>query len=109
MFEEVRSLHRAYPGLRPETILRMATINGARALGKQGLAGQLSEGSYADLVAIPWSGTDADFMAHLVNDAPKPAGVMIGGIWVEGDLRRTHPPTSDTPDADPPGAIHPSQ
>ena len=109
MFEELRSLHGAHPGLRPETILRMATINGARALGKQGSAGQLSEGSFADLVAIPWSGTDADFMEHLVNDAPKPAGVMIGGTWVEGDLRRTHPSTSDTPDAAPPGAIHPSQ
>src|SRR5439155_249724 len=56
MFEEVRALSASEPSVSPREILRMATTNGARALGWQGQIGQLSPGACADLIAIPFAG-----------------------------------------------------
>ena len=40
----------------PAEILRMATVNGARALGLAGQIGELSPNAFADLIAIPFAG-----------------------------------------------------
>jgi imidazolonepropionase-like amidohydrolase len=40
----------------PAEILRMATVNGARALGLAGQIGELSKNAFADLIAIPFAG-----------------------------------------------------
>jgi aminodeoxyfutalosine deaminase len=55
MFEEMRELSRKEPRLSAKSILRMATANGARALGMSGEVGEISAGAFADLVSIPCS------------------------------------------------------
>ena len=34
----------------------MATVNGARALGLAGQAGELSKNAFADVIAVPFAG-----------------------------------------------------
>jgi cytosine/adenosine deaminase-related metal-dependent hydrolase len=81
MFEEMRSLASREPSLRPKAILRMATLNGARALGLQNKVGDLAPRAYADLIAIPYTGkADGvwDAVLHHHNKVPLS---MIGGKW----------------------------
>src|SRR5438477_57169 len=60
LFTEMQSFAAAHPDVPPETIVRMATRNGARALGMQGKIGELSENALADLIAVPFTGNCAD-------------------------------------------------
>ena len=53
LFPEMRALAKKDKTLSPEEILRMATVNGAKALGLAGQIGELSENAFADLIAIP--------------------------------------------------------
>jgi cytosine/adenosine deaminase-related metal-dependent hydrolase len=52
---EARFVHERYPTVPGEQILRMATINGATALGFGELTGSLETGKSADLVVVPLS------------------------------------------------------
>ena len=65
MFEEMRLLAATDKSISPPEILRMATVNGARALGLAGQAGELSENASADLIAAtsmkPFSPMPATF------------------------------------------------
>ncbi len=82
MFAESRA-YAAYAGLVPaSTILAMVTLNPARALGLEGLAGEISPGSWADLVALPCICPAAEAEEEIVNFSGKPSGVMISGQWV---------------------------
>ena len=56
MFEEMRALAASDKNISPAEILRMATVNGARALGLAGQIGELSKNAFADLIAIPFAG-----------------------------------------------------
>ena len=56
MFEEMRQLADSDKTVSPAEIFRMATVNGARALGLAGEAGELSKNAFADLIAVPFSG-----------------------------------------------------
>ncbi|MGH8024970.1 MAG: amidohydrolase family protein, partial [Limisphaerales bacterium] len=56
LFSEMQALARQHPGLAPDTILKMATVNGARALGLAGKIGELCSYARADLIAIPFAG-----------------------------------------------------
>jgi cytosine/adenosine deaminase-related metal-dependent hydrolase len=81
MFEEMRTLAEKDSSVSPEEILRMATLNGARALGLAGKIGEISPRAQADLIAIPFSGTKAQMHeAVLGHHGPVKAG-MIGGRW----------------------------
>ena len=53
MFAELQAFADANPWLSAHAILRMATINGARALGRQRTLGQLTHGALADFIALP--------------------------------------------------------
>jgi 5-methylthioadenosine/S-adenosylhomocysteine deaminase len=82
MFDEMRELAASDPKLTPAEILRMATVNGARALGRAGQIGELSENALADLIAIPASARTSDVCeAVLAHDGPVCAS-MIDGDWV---------------------------
>jgi cytosine/adenosine deaminase-related metal-dependent hydrolase len=50
---EARFLHRLYPDVPGDVLLRMATLSGAEALGWQKEAGSLAAGKSADLVIVP--------------------------------------------------------
>jgi cytosine/adenosine deaminase-related metal-dependent hydrolase len=65
----------------PETILRMATINGARALGFSGKLGELSKGAFADLIAIPFDGNILRVEESVVGHSGNVAVSMIEGRW----------------------------
>jgi cytosine/adenosine deaminase-related metal-dependent hydrolase len=81
MFDEMRQLAQTDPWLPPRTILRMATRNGARALGLSGRVGELSEKAYADLIAIPFTGkTSQVYEAVLAHQGPVSAS-LINGHW----------------------------
>jgi len=82
MFDEMRELAANDPKLPPAEILRMATVNGARALGRAGQIGELSENALADLIAIPARvKTSEACEAVLAHDGPVCAS-MIDGNWV---------------------------
>ena len=81
MFDEMRSFARAHSRLSPEKILKLATLNGAIALGLARKIGRLSKGAFADLITIPFTGklTDAyEAVLHFRGDVP---ASMIDGRW----------------------------
>jgi cytosine/adenosine deaminase-related metal-dependent hydrolase len=81
LFQEMQAFSRANPTVAPETILKMATINGARALGMAGKVGELSAHAFADMIAIPFTGPVADASAAVVNFSGHVHASMIGGQW----------------------------
>jgi aminodeoxyfutalosine deaminase len=81
MFEEMRALALREPALSPAKILRMATVNGARALGLVGKIGELSAGAFADLIAVPFTGEMAEVGEALVHYQDHVRASMIAGQW----------------------------
>jgi cytosine/adenosine deaminase-related metal-dependent hydrolase len=53
LFSEMAGLRREHPALSPAAVLRMATINGARALRLEKAVGTLEKGKLAAMTAIP--------------------------------------------------------
>ena len=81
LFQEMQALAGAKPALPPPTILKMATVNGARALGLAGKVGELSGGSFADLIALPFSGKISDAPEAVVHFSGPVRASMINGSW----------------------------
>jgi cytosine/adenosine deaminase-related metal-dependent hydrolase len=81
MFAEMRQLASADPAVPPETILRMATINGARALGLDGKIGGLAEDCLADIIALPCPNKTGDIHEAVVHHAGNVLAGMIEGRW----------------------------
>lgn len=81
LFSEMQMFAGKSPDVPPEAILRMATLNGARALGMKGLIGELSEGAYADLIAIPSPRSDADAYDSILQHRGDVVASMIDGHW----------------------------
>jgi cytosine/adenosine deaminase-related metal-dependent hydrolase len=82
MFEEMRAFAAAHPDLSPEAILRLATVNGAAALGQSGNLGELREGARADLIAVPGDGRLAESYDAVLGHTGPVLAAMIGGRWV---------------------------
>lgn len=81
LFAEMRAFAAAHPHTDPETILRMVTVNAARALGLAGRLGELRRGAWADAIAIGFDGRAQDALAAAVHyDGPVRAS-LIGGRW----------------------------
>jgi cytosine/adenosine deaminase-related metal-dependent hydrolase len=57
LFAEMRWLHRNFPAYPGELWLRLGTLNGARALGREKHFGSLEPGKRAALGFIPLGGT----------------------------------------------------
>ena len=81
MFEEMRELAADNPDLKPDAILQMATVNGARALGLGGHAGEISPGMFADMIAVPFVGKISEASTALVHGLVNVAASMIDGHW----------------------------
>jgi cytosine/adenosine deaminase-related metal-dependent hydrolase len=82
LFEEMRILAARSSGLSSQSILRMATVNGAKALGLAGRAGEICPGAWADLIAIPYAGKVAGVADAVVNHCGPVSASMVGGDWV---------------------------
>jgi cytosine/adenosine deaminase-related metal-dependent hydrolase len=81
LFDEMRALAAREPALAPRTIVRMATINGARALGLAGGAGELTEGAYADIIAVPLAPETKDVWSAVVHHHGHVTASLIDGHW----------------------------
>jgi aminodeoxyfutalosine deaminase len=81
MFEEMQAFATKNPRVSPEKILRLATVNGARALGMEGQAGEISEKALADLIAIPFPGKFEDASEAALHHKGDVVASMIDGEW----------------------------
>jgi len=81
LFEEMRALAKNEPTLPARQILRMATLNGARALGLGGQIGELTAGCLADLIALRFTGEVADIYEGVLHHTGDVAASMIDGQW----------------------------
>jgi cytosine/adenosine deaminase-related metal-dependent hydrolase len=81
MFEEMRTLAGANSWLSSQAIVRMATVNGARALGLQGQVGEVSAGRFADLIAVPQSANPGRVYDSLVQHSGHVSASLIDGRW----------------------------
>ncbi len=82
LFAELRTLAAAMPAVTPEELLKMATLNGARALGYAGRLGEITEGAFADLIVAPLPTGARDTCEAVVHHPGPVPGVMIDGLWV---------------------------
>lgn len=67
LFAEMRAVRDAHPTLRPEEIIEMATVNGARALSQAGAIGRLAPGGFADLIALPVRGSGDEIYDQIID------------------------------------------
>jgi len=82
LFAEMAVFASKNPEVQPFDIIKMATVNGARALGMQGLVGELSPNSHADLIAIPFNGKKSGAYDAIVNNWKDVTVSMIEGQWL---------------------------
>lgn len=82
LFDELRAFQRVEPDVPPKELLRMVTVNPARALGWRGRAGQLTPGAWADLAVLreKCSGKRAEEV--VVSYRGEVAAAMVDGEWV---------------------------
>jgi cytosine/adenosine deaminase-related metal-dependent hydrolase len=79
LFDEIRLLRRTEPWLRPEELLRMVTVNPARALKRRGQLGKIAPGALADLIAVPAPGSLGGVYEDIVNHDEPVSWMMIDG------------------------------
>ena len=77
MFDEMRILARQEPQLDPSEIIKMATLNGAMALGIE--AGKIAPGALADLIALPHADNAREVHAAVIENREPVAWMMLDG------------------------------
>jgi len=78
LLAEMRAFQRSQPGISPDEILKMVTINPATALHQENMIGRIRPGFCADLVAIP-CGRGADLFEEIVGFEGQLDWVMVNG------------------------------
>jgi cytosine/adenosine deaminase-related metal-dependent hydrolase len=77
LLDDLRLIHRSYPGVPVETLFDLATIRGARALGMADRVGTIEPGKSADFCAFRVDSHEP--LRELLETAVLPARVWIGG------------------------------
>jgi cytosine/adenosine deaminase-related metal-dependent hydrolase len=85
LFAEMRAFQRSEPGISPDEILKMATVNPAMALHQENMIGRIRPGFCADLIAIPCSQEDDLFEEIVGFDG------QVDSVMVNGELQRMRP------------------
>jgi cytosine/adenosine deaminase-related metal-dependent hydrolase len=70
LFAEMRAFQKEFPGVSPEEILQMTTVNPALALRYENALGRIQPGFRADLISIPCSGTGDVFEEVMAFEKP---------------------------------------
>ena len=78
LFAEMRALQRSEPGISPDEILKMVTLNPAMALDQEDMIGRIRPGFCADLIAIPCS-QGGDLFEEIVGFDGQVDWVMVNG------------------------------
>jgi cytosine/adenosine deaminase-related metal-dependent hydrolase len=78
LFAEMRAFQRSQPGISPDEILKMVTVNPAMALHRENMIGRIRPGLRADLIAIP-CGRGADLLEEIVEFEGQLDWVMVNG------------------------------
>ncbi len=84
LFAEMAALRDDHPALPPAAVVRMATSNGARALGLGHRLGAIEPGFDAALVAVPLAAPDDDPL-ETVTSRPERVTVLEVGAEIAGD------------------------
>jgi aminodeoxyfutalosine deaminase len=79
LFDEMRTFQKNFPRVSPKEILRMATVNPARALAHENMLGQIRPGFGADLIAIPCS-SSRDVLEQIIAFNDPVTWSMLNGI-----------------------------
>ncbi|MBN8711061.1 MAG: amidohydrolase family protein [Verrucomicrobia bacterium] len=79
LFEEMRTLMEKHPSVRPAEALSMVTANPAAAIGLPGQLGELREGAFADLIALPFAGESGKAVQAVVENCAPVAWSMVNG------------------------------
>ncbi len=72
LLSEVRLAAAHHLGVSPETLIRMATLDGAAALGLEGLLGSIAIGKAGRLIAVPCDAAERDPYATLLGGHAQP-------------------------------------
>src|SRR6184192_2085400 len=70
LFAEMRAFQRSQPGISPDQILEMVTVNAAPALHQENALGRIRPDFQADLVSVPCSGSPNLFEQVVAFDGP---------------------------------------
>jgi cytosine/adenosine deaminase-related metal-dependent hydrolase len=81
MFREMQEFAAAAPDVPPSAILKLATVNGAQALGRKGRFGELTSLASADLIAVPFNGSFGDVYESIIHHSGDVLASMIEGQW----------------------------
>jgi cytosine/adenosine deaminase-related metal-dependent hydrolase len=79
ILEEARFIYRQYPEFAPVDVIRLATLNGAEALGCGKMTGSLSVGKSADLIVLPLPREEGDPCEQLLASSVRVQRVMVRG------------------------------
>jgi cytosine/adenosine deaminase-related metal-dependent hydrolase len=78
LFAEMRAFQRSEPGISPDEILKMVTVNPAMALHQENMIGRIRPRLRADLIAIP-CGQGGDLFGEIVGFEGQVDSVMVNG------------------------------
>jgi cytosine/adenosine deaminase-related metal-dependent hydrolase len=81
LFREMQCFADRHLNVPDHKIVRLATLNGARALGLAGQIGELNQGALADLTAIPFTRRRSEIHDTIIYFAGEVSASMIAGAW----------------------------
>jgi aminodeoxyfutalosine deaminase len=89
LFAEMRAFQRSEPGISPDKLFEMVTINSALALHQEKFLGRIRAGFRADLIAVPCIGNGNLFEQIVTFDSPV-AWMLLDGK----EKRKSSPPAN---------------